>query len=67
MARPGPSRLPDCGVRLHRLTVVHPDAQALRDSLVPHLTDTRLVIEPGPAKAMLATFDTSHGLRQLQG
>ena len=61
------ARLPDCGVRLHRLTVVHPDAQALRDSLVPHLTDTRLVIEPGPAKAMLATFDTPHGLRQLQG
>ncbi len=55
--------LPDTGVRLKFLTIIHPDAPALRAAL--HLTDPRIVIEPGAAKAMSATFQTPHGDRSL--
>ena len=56
--------LPDSGLRLTRLEVAHPDAATLRAALP--LTDPRVVIVPGPAKALRATFLTPHGLRSLE-
>lgn len=58
-------RLPDCGVRLTRLEIAHTDADALRAHLAPRLTDPRIAIVNGPAKAMQATFSTAHGDRLL--
>lgn len=56
--------LPDAGVRLTRLEIIHPDAAGLTRALA-RLTDPRVVISPGPAKSMRATFTTPHGTRQL--
>ncbi len=63
-AHPAP-RLPDAGVRLIRLTLIHPQADALRDGLAGRLDDPRVVIEQGPEKAMQAEFATPHGTRRL--
>ncbi len=63
-AHPAP-RLPDAGVRLDRLTLVHPQADALRNALAGRLDDPRIVIESGPQKAMQAEFTTPHGTRLL--
>lgn len=63
-AHPAP-RLPDAGVRLNRLTLIHPQADALRSALAGRLDDPRIVIEPGPQKAMQAEFTTPHGTRLL--
>ena len=60
-------RLPDAGVRLRRLVVVHPQAAALRAALGGRVADPRLVIEDGPAKAMSAEVDTPSGSRHLEG
>lgn len=60
------ARLPDSGVRLLRLTVTHPQADALRAWLARHLADSRLVVEAGPAKALHATFSTPGGTRSLR-
>jgi len=57
-------RLPDSGCRLRRLIVSHPEALALRDLLAPHLSDNRLIFEPGPA-TLRAEIETPHGLRLL--
>lgn len=57
-------RLPDSGCRLRRMIVSHPEALALRDLLAPHLSDNRLIFEPGPA-ALRAEIETPHGLRLL--
>lgn len=57
------SALPDQGLRLKTLTLTHPQALALRAALP--LTDPRIVIVPGPVKALSATFDTPHGPRTL--
>ena len=57
--------LPDVGARLQRLEIAHPQAQALRAALAGRLTDARLVIVDGPAKAMRATITTPHGTRTL--
>ncbi|WP_417677391.1 VOC family protein [Pseudodonghicola sp.] len=57
-------RLPDTGCRLRRLIVTHPEALALRDLLAPHLSDARLIFEPGPA-ALRVEIETPHGLRLL--
>ena len=59
-------RLPDVGVRLRRLLVVHPEAPALRAALGP-VADARLVVEAGAAKAMRAEFETKGGTRVLAG
>ena len=61
------ARLPDAGVRLRRLLVAHPQAEALRAAVVGHLADPRLVIEAGAAKAMRAEFETASGWRHLEG
>ena len=60
-------RLPDAGVRLRRLEVVHPQAAALRAALGDRFADPRLVIEAGAAKAMRAEFQTRQGVRWLEG
>ena len=54
--------LPESHVRLTRLELAHPQAEALRAALA--LTDPRLHIVPGP-RAMRATFSTPHGPRTL--
>ena len=59
------TRLPSSGCRLTRLVVAHPEAAALRDMLAPHLSDGRVVFEPG-AVALSAEFDTPHGPRVLR-
>lgn len=58
--------LPESGVRLQRLEIAHPQAQALNAALARLFADDRVVIVPGEAKAMRATFTTPHGLRVLE-
>lgn len=58
--------LPDSGVRLTRLEIAHPQAAALRAALAGRLSDKRVVIVAGPAKAMRASFATPNGLRVLE-
>ncbi len=53
--------LPDSGVRLKTLTIVHPQAEALRAYLPP---DPRLRLSQGPVK-LLALFHTPQGDRSL--
>jgi Glyoxalase-like domain len=60
-------RLPDVGVRLTGLTLIHPEADTLRAWLSPRLPDHRVAVEMGPVKAMRATFSTPVGPRFLQG
>jgi hypothetical protein len=43
------ARLTASGARLAKLTVTHPDADALRRILAPHLSDARVNFETGPA------------------
>lgn len=57
--------LPASGCRLTCLVVAHPEAMALRGLLAPHLSDRRVVFEPG-AVALSAEFDTPHGRRVLR-
>ena len=56
--------LPEAHVRLTRFEIAHPQATALRAAL--NLTDPRLHIVQGPAKALRATFQTPHGPRTLE-
>lgn len=56
-------RLAPTGVRLRRLTLVHPDA-GLGVAMARHITDPRIAVETGPV-AMQAEFDTDHGVRTL--
>jgi hypothetical protein len=56
-------RLADAGIRLIRLEVAHPEADALRSALP--LADPRIVIVVG-ARALRATFSTPHGQRHLE-
>lgn len=58
--------LPDCGLRLIRLEIAHPEARALDRALAPLFRDPRIVFVDGPAKALRARFDTPHGLRILE-
>ena len=53
------------GVRLTRLTVIHPQADDLRAALAGRITDPRITFEPGAEKAMQAEFATPHGTRTL--
>ena len=55
--------LSDSAVRLKTLTLVHPQAAALRTAL--HLSDPRVQIIQGPAKSLSATFQTPSGDRSL--
>ena len=58
------ARLVPTGVRLKRLTLVHPDADRFATALTRHLSDPRVAFETGP-EAMRAVFDTPHGERGL--
>ncbi len=58
-------RLTPSGVRLRRLIVRHPNADALAEALGPHLLDDRIAFEAGTA-ALSAAFDTPHGPRSLE-
>ena len=63
-AHPG-QRLPEAGVRLTRLEVVHPNSADLSAALAGRIGDPRVVFVPGPAKALRATFQTPSGPRSL--
>lgn len=52
------------GVKLRRLTIRHPDAEALRSALSGALKDDRVRFETGP-RALQAEFQTPHGIRVL--
>ncbi|MDW3222674.1 MAG: VOC family protein [Paracoccaceae bacterium] len=56
--------LAQCGVRLRRLTVSHPQATVLQTVFTPHLKDDRLFYETGES-GLVAEFDTPHGRRVL--
>lgn len=55
--------LPESGVRLTRLEIAHPQADALRAAL--NLQDPRVVIVAGQSKELRASFATPHGVRVL--
>lgn len=65
-ARHPTESLPDVAVRLQRLEIAHPDAPALAAALGKLLSDPRVVVVPGPAKALRARFSTPHGPRHLE-
>lgn len=58
------SALPESGCALKRMIVTHPEAMAMRDILAPHLSDARVIFEPG-TPALRAEIETPHGLRVL--
>lgn len=58
--------LPDADVRLTRLELAHPQSDALADALATRIADARIVVVPGAAKAMRATFATPHGARTIE-
>lgn len=57
-------RLAPSGARLTRLTLVHPQADALGALLAKLLNDPRVDVEQGPP-AMRAAFETPNGPRRL--
>jgi hypothetical protein len=58
-------RLPEAGVRLTRLEVIHPQAAALADALAGRMTDPRVVVLAGPSRRLRAEFLTPSGPRHL--
>jgi len=56
--------LPDSGVRLTRMTLTHPSAEALRAALDGRLADDRIALETGPLH-LHAAFSTPWGTRVL--
>jgi hypothetical protein len=56
--------LPESGVRLTRLEIAYPQADALRAAL--NLRDPRVEIVAGQSKELRASFATPHGVRVLQ-
>jgi hypothetical protein len=60
------ARLPDTGCRLHRLTISHPEAGALRAALAGRLSDPRLIIETGARKTLCAEIETPSGTWVLE-
>ena len=63
-AHPAP-RLPDAGARLHSLTLVHPQADALRAALAAILDDPRVSVEGAERPGLAAILDTPAGPRAL--
>lgn len=57
--------LPDVGVRLTLLEIVHPEAASLSRLLRGRFADPRIQIVSGGEKALRATFSTPHGIRHL--
>jgi hypothetical protein len=58
-------RLPDHGLRLVQLDLVHPDPAALSAALAPLVDDPRIVVAGGAAPGLRATVATPAGLRVL--
>ena len=58
--------LPESGIRLAHLEIIHPDAADLWAALSDLILDPRIQITQGPVKDLRATFDTPHGRRSLQ-
>ena len=58
--------LPESGIRLAHLEIIHPDAADLWAALSDLILDPRIQITQGPLKDLRATFDTPHGRRSLQ-
>jgi hypothetical protein len=58
-------RLPDQGVRLKRLEIVHPEAEALIAALAGRFDDPRVAFLAGPEKSLRAEFATPAGARFL--
>ncbi len=59
------NRLPDAGVRLIRLDIVHPEAEGLRHALSGRINDPRIAIRAGHERSMGAEFQTPDGRRTL--
>jgi hypothetical protein len=59
-AHPAP-RLPDHGVRLTKLILAHPDAEALRAALTPISDDPRLEVIAAETPYLSVVFDTPTG------
>jgi hypothetical protein len=57
--------LRDQGIRLARLEISHPKADALQAALRGQLADPRISIHLGPYPSFRATFSTPHGTRVL--
>ncbi|MEM8655677.1 MAG: VOC family protein [Pseudomonadota bacterium] len=57
-------QLKPSGLRLRRLTLTHPEGEALAQAMELHLTDDRVRVETGPV-GLHAEFDTPHGPRTL--
>ena len=58
--------LPESGIRLAHLEIIHPDAADLWAVLSDLILDPRIQITQGPVKDLRATYDTPHGRRSLQ-
>jgi hypothetical protein len=63
-AHPAPA-LPDLGLRLIRLEIGHPEAEALRAALAGRLDDARVVIRPAAETTLSAVIATPAGERRL--
>jgi hypothetical protein len=59
------ARLPDLGVRLERLDVFHPDAEALMQQFPALATLDRVTVRRGPEKRLISTIATPEGSRIL--
>jgi hypothetical protein len=59
------ARLPDQDVRLARLDVFHPEAEALLDAFPKLHTLEDVSVRPGPEKRLIATITTPEGTRVL--
>jgi hypothetical protein len=58
-------RLPDSGLRLLRIEIRHPRAEALLAALAGRLADPRIAILAGPVPRLTAEVMTPSGLRRL--
>jgi hypothetical protein len=58
-------RLPDQGVRLREMVLIHPQAETLAIGLKPLMHDSAIKIVTGPSPGIHATFATPHGERTL--
>ena len=59
-----PPGFPDDGLRLRRLELRHPEAEALAARIGPLFDDARIVFAPG-ARRLMAELDTPEGARRL--
>ena len=58
--------LPDVGCRLRHLTVLHPEAEALKDAFPALASLSFVTLEVGAAAALHAEIETPSGVRRLE-